>query len=125
MNVLSDYYKICPTCEKEYMAKRRNQVYCTAKCKTLNNNNKARWIKEEYDAVTFKTNRHLWSIRNFLKEHVEQKIKHQKIKKKKYFSLGMITGFYKDEALNANILVVYDFAYYFVDQETIKIIRNE
>lgn len=122
MNILSDYYKVCPTCEEEYIAKRLNQIYCTPRCKALKNNHKAKWIKEDYNAITFDTNQMLWSIRNFLKKKVGQELAYRTISKNE-FRLGVITGFYLDETTKANVLKVYDYAYYFINEEAIKIIK--
>ena len=56
-------------------------------------------------------------------KHVEEEIAHQTISKND-FRLGVITGFYKDKPIGVNVLVVYDYAYYFINQETIKIIKH-
>ena len=124
MNLLSDYYKICPVCRVEFEASRTNQIYCTTKCQSRKNNHKAKIIKEGYEQIAHSVNQILWSNRNFLKDHCEQEINYQSIDKKD-FQLRYITNFYKNKDLNTNVFVVYDFAYYFINQETIKIIRYE
>lgn len=124
MNILSNYQKVCPVCQESFQAKRTNQIYCVPKCKTLKNNYKAKVIKEDYETITYGVNQILWSNRNFLKNYVEQEVNYASVSKTD-FQLRFITNFYKDRDLNTNVFVVYDYAYYFINQETIKIIRYE
>ena len=124
MNILSRYEKVCPVCQEEYQANRTNQVYCSSRCKVRKNNYKAKLIKGDYESITNLVNQLLWSIRNFLEAHVGEEIQYASVKKTD-FRLNYITNFYKDKDLNTNVFVVYDYAYYFINKETIKIISYE
>ena len=124
MHILKDYQKVCPVCEIDFQAKRTNQIYCSSKCKVLKNNHKAKVFKEDYETIAYRVNQILWSNRNFLKNHLDQEVHFPSVSKTD-FQLGFITNFYKEKGLNTNVLVVYDYAYYFINQETIKIIRYE
>lgn len=123
MNILKDYQKTCPTCMKDFEANRTNQIYCSPRCKILKNNHKARRIKDDYEDITYEVNQRLWSNRVYLKTHVGEEVMHETVSKKD-FQLRYITNFFKDKTLNTTIFVIYDYAYYFIDSATIKIIKH-
>ena len=43
MSIKDHYIKVCSTCEEEFTARRRNQIYCTSDCKVMFNNAKAKY----------------------------------------------------------------------------------
>lgn len=122
MNILNAYQKTCPICMVDFQAERTNQIYCSKRCKVLKNNHKAKMLKEDYEVITYQTNQLLWSIRNFLKDHEGEEVTHEQVSPES-FQLRYITHFYKDEASERNVFIIYDYGYYFINSTTIKIIK--
>ena len=124
MELIQDYIKVCPVCEEEYEANRLNQTYCSTQCKARFNNNKARKNKLSYSSVTEKKNKVLWKNREILSDHQDSTVE-VKFLEKVGFKLNYVTNFFLDKKLNQNVLVVYDYAYYFITEKKIKIKRYE
>lgn len=55
IDINSDRYRICPGCEKDFMAKNRGRIYCTSKCFNDHYNNHRR-DKAAYFIQTLKSN---------------------------------------------------------------------
>ncbi len=120
MKFIQDYFKVCPVCEQQYEANRLNQVYCSTQCKSRYNNHKASNSKLTYNAITEKKNKELWKNRGILEMFEGQEVNIDMLKKMG-FKLNYVTNFYLDNKLKKNVLVVYDFAYIFLDEKKIKI----
>ncbi len=124
MKLIQDYFKVCPVCERQYEANRLNQTYCTTLCKARYNNHKAKNNKLNYNAITEKKNKILWKNRGILEMFEGQELNID-ILKKMGFKLNYVTNFSLNKKLEKNVLVVYDFAYIFLDEKIIKIKRYE
>lgn len=124
MDVIENYLKTCPFCEQEYEASRLNQTYCSALCKTRYNNYKAKKAKINYEYTTRKHNKILWLNRNILMKYVGQEIDVELLKREG-FQLNFITSFFMEKKTKNNILFVYDFKYFFLNERTIKISKHE
>lgn len=120
MEILSEYLKICPVCEIEYEARRLNQTYCSIQCKARFNNYKSKNKKLTYAAVTEKKNKILWKNREVLSRYDGQEVSVETLLDLG-FKLRYVTNFYLDQKIKKNVMVVYDYAYIFINENTIKI----
>ena len=120
----SSYQKECPECGETYNGHRLNQIYCTQSCKARYNNRKAREEEErlrKINKITSAKNRILWKNRQILEKYVDQQVNVSALESAG-FRLGFITDFYQDSDED-NILQIYDYGYYFIDEKTVKIFK--
>ncbi len=118
----NEYFKNCPECQKDYEAKRLNQVYCSQKCKTRFNNRKVRLATNEKLGIIENTNSILWKNRELLSQYANQTISIHTINQKG-FDKNFITRFSKIEVegKKKNCSHIYDYYFYFLDSNSIKI----
>lgn len=112
-----------------------NRIYCPNKCKTRFNNRKAKKkrlvLQEELknlraiEQITKKQNQILWHNRELLKNFEGQEVVIDRLLAEG-FKLRNVTKFTKvrkgDKEVDA--LYVYDFGYYFIDKQKMKIFRS-
>ena len=115
--------KFCLNCESEIFDGRSDKKYCSNKCKSTYN------FKKNELTGRFK------AINNVLKNDLKlllkllEKINSITITKIELKAMGFsfkhFTHFEYVESLRRNIYGIYDFCYYFIDDNNIKIIKNE
>lgn len=128
------YQKVCPECGETFIASRLNRIYCPSNCKTQHNNKKARARRQSFqewlgnlqaiEKITKKQNQILWKNREILRYFVDQEVTVNTLKEQG-FQLRQVTRFSKNKinGEEKNILYVYDFCYYFLNDQTIKIFK--
>lgn len=121
MEIFQKYEKQCPNCEEHYTAKRINQVYCSALCKTRFNNHKSQQYNQVQFLITSEINKILWRNRNLLEKYLDETISIEQMKSEG-FEMSHITNFTID-IQQQNIFIIYDLAYQFLDAATIKIFK--
>lgn len=122
--IQNTYQKECPNCGEAYIGSRLNQIYCSAKCKARYNNRKAKEIEiaqKTIRRITYSKNRILWENRQLLKKYAGQQMEIELLQEEG-FRLNYITDFYEDQE-GDNILRIYDYGYYFINETLIKIFQ--
>ncbi len=115
--------KDCPECQEPFVG-RLNQVYCSMTCKSRFHNRKARKNKKVnlvMEKITKEKNAILWRNRLILKKYVDQEVLISELERFG-FKRNYVTDFFAMKGGN-NVLNVYNYGYYFIDEQTIKIFK--
>ncbi len=126
MKTSSLYHKNCRECGQYFEARRLNQFYCQAKCKNRANNRKAResdWQNQYVKSITASLNQILWRNRILLQQYLDEEVALAELKEEG-FQLNHITHFTSADTKKGNIFFCYDFGYYFINENYIKIIQS-
>lgn len=115
--------KFCINCESEIFYGRSDKKFCTDKCKSTFNN-KLNALPGSFKAVNNVLKNDLKVLLKLL-----EKINSITITKLELKALGFsfkhFTHIEYKKSLKGNIFGIYDFSYYFIDDNNIKIIKNE
>ena len=121
----SIYEGECPGCGTEFIKKRSNQVFCNSRCKNQYHNGNSRVgriaTKERHE-ITKEVDDILWKNRKILLKY-ENEISISKLEKEG-FRTDYISKFKLGKSENENIFYIYDVAYKYINQTTIKILNH-
>lgn len=116
---------MCNQCSKQYLPKRSDQKFCSLKCKNKHNNKKviaAYQQRKQADIVTKETNTILMKNRNILKANCNKEFLIERLEKVG-FVLNTVSGFEPTSDGKQPTLFCYDYAYQFIDAQTVRIFK--
>lgn len=113
--------RLCPYNGEEFEQKRTNQVYATRYNQIMFNNNKNRELQKEVKEVNKKLLKNRRILYELLKDKQEKTFTAEYLRGKG-FNFHLLTTIYNED--NRTIYGVYDFAFYKLNNNDIKIIRQ-
>lgn len=125
----SKYQKACAYCGVDFQG-RRGKIYCSELCKSAFNNRIARKKRKKQksrEVVTKYMHQVLWKNRKILKGLFEEE-EMKEIQKAELLSRGFVFNTITHYDLyeeGKNCFVVYDYGYYYLSKEMIKLVSYE